>query len=133
MTLTQLKIERLFSRERLSTISPDRRWAGWKCLWNRDIHARLQQLVKRVASGERQSKPTQPRFKRHRSGTMLTAITAVLAGHPNGMRVCEIEVAVVAHLGGPVAESSIKSCLRTHTRSGSFEQLGYGRYRLRPE
>ena len=102
-------------------------------LWNRDVHARLQHLARQLASAESRPGPTLPKFQRRRPGTVLKAITAVLADQPNGMRVRDIAVAVAVRLDESVSKASIKSCLWAHSQGDTsrFEQLGEGRYRMR--
>lgn len=102
-------------------------------LWNRDVQARLQHLARQLASGETRSKPTRPQFQRRRPGTVLKAITAVLADQPEGMRVRDIAAAVSGYLGQPVSKASIKSCLWAHAleTASPLERLSRGHYRLR--
>lgn len=106
-------------------------------LWNQDVRSRLQRVHERVArqaaSGGSPARRSPPQFKRRRVGLIPDAIAAVLAEHENGLRVRDIATAVVERLGEPIPFSSIKSCLwrEARSKSGAFERVGRGRYRLR--
>lgn len=108
-------------------------------LWNPDLQARLQRIHERLArqaeAGGRAAKPPPPpQDKRRRTASIGDVIAAVLTKHPSGLRVREIERAVVDRLDDPVSESTVKTCLWREARraSGRFERIGRGRYRLRP-
>lgn len=68
----------------------------------------------------------------HRRGWVLEAITKVLEVHGEPMQAIAIHAAVEELLGEPVCWSSVKNCLSegVRLRSGRFERVGHGRYRL---
>lgn len=80
----------------------------------------------------RGARPLAPRSRlTHRRGWVLEAVTKILEIHREPMRASAIHAAVEELVGEPVCWSSVKNCLSEGTRkSGRFERLGYGRYRL---
>jgi len=69
-----------------------------------------------------------PPVQQERRGDILRATEAVLARHPEGLRMIEVRRLVAQELGRPVLVSTIKSSL---ARRPSFERISLGRYRLR--
>lgn len=89
----------------------------------------------KLTRDEPSAKRSLPRFQRRRTGLIRDTITAVLAEHPDGLRMRDIAAAVTKRLGELVPPSFIKSCLSREAWSdtGKFERVGRGRYRLRPQ
>ena len=106
-------------------------------LWNPELQARLQRICEHIARQGASDKPSAThspaQFKRRRMGLIRDAIAAVLAEHREGMLMRDIRTAVAGRLDEPIPSSSIRSCLsrEASSRSGAFERLGRGCYRLR--
>jgi hypothetical protein len=73
------------------------------------------------------------RVLRRRQGSVLEAVTTVLAGAAEPLRVREIHAEVEQLLAGPVPFSSVNEALSTHVsgEQGRFRRLRYGVYEHR--
>jgi hypothetical protein len=116
--------------------SKDERIGLLGALANQDILQRLQQLsdkLDQLAS----SKARPRRSRRHnrvlRPGSVLVAVTQVLAAAEGPMPVCAISKAVSDLLGLPVSRSSVKNCLARQAQGerGRFARTDRGHYQIR--
>ena len=104
-------------------------------LSNQETQGRLQQLsdkLDKVAASHAAPRRSARSDRIHRCGSVLEAVTRVLASADRPMRTCEIHASVTALLAEPVSASSVKGCLADKVQGpgAPFERVARGRYQL---
>jgi len=102
---------------------------------HKDLHLEGLEAVKSEALG-RESGPNRPsKGISRRQGSILAAVTSLLATAAEPMRVRDIHTAVEELFGAHVAYSSVKDALSAHTRGPDqrFRRNRHGYYQLRTQ
>jgi hypothetical protein len=105
-------------------------------LSNQELQARLQRLsdkLDQVAVSNATPRRANRADRILRPGSVLDAVTRVLAAADVPMRTCKVRKDVADLLAQPVSASSVKGCLAAHAQGNGarFERTARGYYRLR--
>jgi hypothetical protein len=101
---------------------------------HKDLHLERLEAVKSEALGRERSPNRPSRRISRRQGSVLTAVTTLLATAAEPMRVRDIHAAVEQLLDDPISYSAVKEALSAHARGPDqrFQRRRRGYYQLLP-